>query len=98
SPRQPSSRPRQVPPALAILRTTARMTAFKPGQSPPPVRRPTFILLPISKFTTKAQRAQRKTNRIRRVGRVFEAHRAARFSGRKGGPRRLGPPYNYLLV
>ena len=31
------------PPALRIRRTTARMTAFKPGQSPPPVSRPTFI-------------------------------------------------------
>jgi hypothetical protein len=26
------------------LRTTARMTAFNPGQSPPPVKMPTFIV------------------------------------------------------
>jgi hypothetical protein len=27
-------------PAVSEARTTARMTAFKPGQSPPPVRIP----------------------------------------------------------
>src|SRR4051812_34532403 len=28
------------------LRTAARMTAFRPGQSPPPVRMPTFMPIP----------------------------------------------------
>src|SRR5579872_2424032 len=43
APRQPSSRPIDSPPALWIVRTTARMTAFKPGQSPPPVNNATFM-------------------------------------------------------
>src|SRR5579885_2994935 len=45
-PRQPSYRPTQEPPALTTLRTTARMTAFSPGQSPPPVRSPTLWAMP----------------------------------------------------
>src|SRR5262245_58778162 len=28
---------------MVAVRTTARMTAFKPGQSPPPVKRPIFM-------------------------------------------------------
>ena len=35
--------PTHSPPALAIRRTTARITALRPGQSPPPVSRPTFM-------------------------------------------------------
>ena len=35
--------PRQDAPSLASCCTTARITAFKPGQSPPPVSKPTFM-------------------------------------------------------
>src|SRR5690348_6871741 len=41
-PRQPSRNPTNSRPySCTPLRTTARITAFKPGQSPPPVRTPT---------------------------------------------------------
>src|SRR3954451_4204165 len=40
SPRQPSRIPTQSQPAASALRTTARMTALRPGQSPPPVSMP----------------------------------------------------------
>src|SRR3954453_15840082 len=42
-PRQPSTMPTQSQPSASELRTTARMTAFKPGQSPPPVSMPTVF-------------------------------------------------------
>ena len=45
-PRQPSRMPTQEPPSLAIRCTTARITAFRPGQSPPPVSKPTFMKVP----------------------------------------------------
>src|SRR6185503_11603944 len=35
-------------PALVDALTTARMTAFRPGASPPPVRTPIFFILGIS--------------------------------------------------
>ena len=38
SPRQPSRTPIDLPAARCSRRVTARMTAFSPGQSPPPVR------------------------------------------------------------
>src|SRR5262249_8848955 len=41
-PRQPSRNPTNSRPySCTPLRTTARITAFRPGQSPPPVRTPT---------------------------------------------------------
>ncbi len=43
-PRQPSRMPTHEPPSLTIRCTTARITAFRPGQSPPPVNRPTFMV------------------------------------------------------
>ena len=43
SPRHPSRMPTNSKPWLSPRRTTARMTAFRPGQSPPPVRIATFI-------------------------------------------------------
>src|SRR6201995_2476938 len=43
-PRQPSRKPtNSYPYSCTPLRTTARITAFKPGQSPPPVRTPTLM-------------------------------------------------------
>ena len=43
-PRQPSRKPTNSYPYSATpLRTTARMTALRPGQSPPPVRTPTLM-------------------------------------------------------
>ena len=48
SPRQPSRNPTVVPPRLALVRTTARITAFSPGQSPPPVKAPIFIVVILS--------------------------------------------------
>ena len=43
-PRQPSRKPMNSKPCSAApVRTTARITAFRPGQSPPPVRTPTRI-------------------------------------------------------
>src|SRR5213082_326142 len=42
SPRQPSRTPRNSCPRTMTRRPTARITAFKPGQSPPPVNTPTF--------------------------------------------------------
>src|SRR4051794_3259201 len=42
TPAQPLRNPTTLlPPAVTALRTTARMTALRPGQSPPPVRIPT---------------------------------------------------------
>src|SRR3954471_8560671 len=42
TPRQPSRKPTSSSPNCSSpLRTTARMTAFSPGQSPPPVSKPT---------------------------------------------------------
>src|SRR5436190_17717923 len=42
APAQPLRNPTTLfPPAVTALRTTARMTALRPGQSPPPVRIPT---------------------------------------------------------
>ena len=43
SPRQPARMPITSCPRSNDRRATARMTAFSPGQSPPPVRMPTFI-------------------------------------------------------
>src|SRR4051794_25640564 len=46
-PFQPSRKPTNSKPySLTPLRTTARMTAFRPGQSPPPVRTPTRMRSP----------------------------------------------------
>src|SRR3954447_2474605 len=42
-PRQPSRMPTQSQPSASELRTTARLTAFSPGQSPPPVSKPTVF-------------------------------------------------------
>src|ERR1700748_1863682 len=43
-PRQPSRKPtNSYPYSCTPLRTTARITAFRPGQSPPPVRTPTLM-------------------------------------------------------
>src|SRR5215472_247000 len=72
-PRHPSRKPRQLPPALAILQTTARMTAFNPGQSPPPVKMPTLWDIPRSprndeRGTTNDERiaVHRSSIRVRR--------------------------------
>ena len=43
SPFQPSRTPITSPPPVITRRPTARMTAFNPGQSPPPVKTPTFM-------------------------------------------------------
>src|SRR5262245_36751145 len=43
APRHPSRSPSTWLPELQMMRTAARMTALRPGQSPPPVRIPTFI-------------------------------------------------------
>src|SRR3954469_22071764 len=43
SPRQPSRMPTESQPAASASRTTARITALSPGQSPPPVRMPTVF-------------------------------------------------------
>ena len=48
SPRQPSRTPTTSQPRPSERRVTARMTAFSPGQSPPPVRIPTrFATVPV---------------------------------------------------
>src|SRR6478736_4166249 len=47
-PFQPSRKPTNSKPySLTPLRTTARMTAFRPGQSPPPVSTPTRMSAPV---------------------------------------------------
>jgi hypothetical protein len=43
-PFQPSRTPTTSPPRTMIRRPVARMTAFSPGQSPPPVSTPTRIV------------------------------------------------------
>src|SRR3954470_5106037 len=52
SPRQPSTTATQSQPSASELRTTARMTALRPGQSPPPVRMPMVraiaLVLPVA--------------------------------------------------
>jgi hypothetical protein len=45
SPRQPFFIPNTSASSTAALRTTARMTAFRPGQSPPAVRIPMCLLM-----------------------------------------------------
>src|SRR6266702_191248 len=48
-PRHPSRNPvNSYPCSSAPVRTMARMTAFRPGQSPPPVRTPTRMDLPLA--------------------------------------------------
>ena len=42
TPAQPSLNPRTLQPSDSALRTTARIAALSPGQSPPPVRTPIF--------------------------------------------------------
>ena len=54
-PRQPSRKPiTSDPESLMLCLTTALITAFKPGQSPPPVRMPIriFCFLPLSNIGT----------------------------------------------
>ena len=61
-PRQPSRKPTNSSPYSWIpLRTTARITAFRPGQSPPPVRTPTRIgqSLAVRKSCNGGSREQR---------------------------------------
>src|SRR4051812_45459894 len=55
-PRQPSRTPITSWPCAHERRATARMTAFRPGQSPPPVRIPIFI--PSSRVYGRSTRAQ----------------------------------------
>src|SRR5260370_26460766 len=48
-PRQPSRKPmNSISCSATPVRTTARITALSPGQSPPPVRTPTRMLLPLA--------------------------------------------------
>ena len=44
SPRQPCRMPTTSSPRSSARRVTARITAFRPGQSPPPVRMPIRIV------------------------------------------------------
>src|SRR4029078_5115172 len=47
-PRQPSRTPTIVCPRVSERRVTARITAFRPGQSPPPVRTPTLFAIDLT--------------------------------------------------
>src|SRR5688572_9943450 len=49
-PSQPLRMPRTSIPRPWARRTTARITALRPGQSPPPVRTPTFFMATIGKY------------------------------------------------
>src|SRR4051812_13166677 len=58
-PRQPSRTPITSSPCCSPRRTTARITAFKPGQSPPPVSTAIFMVLPSdAPSTAKRDRSQ----------------------------------------
>lgn len=43
-----------VTPALLAVFTTARITALRPGASPPPVRTPSFLIVGIEKVASRA--------------------------------------------
>src|ERR1700751_1268512 len=74
-PRHPSRNPTNSRPySCTPLRTTARITAFNPGQSPPPVRTPTRMATTIvgrRPARTAAARARDKTRARKRSGRVL---------------------------
>src|SRR5215475_6695572 len=89
-PRQPSRNPTNSRPKSWIpLRTRARMTAFNPGQSPPPVRTPTRMgpsLAPASALLTDAGTTRGNYRRFRRTsthrpatGRLRRFHVRARY-------------------
>ena len=73
TPRQPSKKPMASSPCIRFpVSTTARMTAFSPGQSPPPVRIPMRTIPPGDRPGPR----ERGRTWVRRVGRG-QARRAA---------------------
>src|SRR5262249_53615494 len=66
--------PIQAPPWLLICWTTARMTAFSPGQSPPPVSNPTFM--GSIQFREHRTRSTRKRSQLR-ASCLDQAHRTS---------------------
>src|SRR5215467_6701359 len=88
-PRQPSRKPMNSMSSSALpVRTTARMTAFSPGQSPPPVRTPTRMRSPPMPFH-HTRRHERTGDRRRHHGRYGTNRHRCR---NRGGPRLLGIP------
>src|SRR5574339_323401 len=57
SPSKLSSRPTMVTPALYADLTTARMTALRPGASPPPVNTPIFLIVGIQQRETDGEKS-----------------------------------------
>src|SRR3984957_7978847 len=73
-PRQPSRNPTNSRPYSCMpLRTTARITAFKPGQSPPPVRTPTRMTSTIVGSGPRADGCRMSAGKTRRGGRSGRA-------------------------
>src|SRR5208337_2989271 len=86
-PRQPSMIPTQCPPALEIRRTTARITALSPGQSPPPVSRPTFI----KQVRLRVPSGRHRGSRLA-LGSICLGNEHAL------NPRRVHPPVDEFLI
>ena len=98
--------PTHSPPSLASCCTTGRFAAFKPGQSPPPVSKPTFIVSSPPREGRHQPRAllrcPRTSSRVRRPRQhgpsLLRDYHAARneatrvfgFSPRRPGGRKTG--------
>src|SRR5436305_11387886 len=99
TPAQPLRKPAiSNPCALMPRRTTARITALRPGQSPPPVRMPmratgAIYSTPGGRAGTRISRAGRRPaqasasrSEILRIGRAAERRRGDRNPGGDAGP------------
>src|SRR5262245_4343272 len=64
SPSQPLRSPRTSIPKDCARRTTARITAFSPGQSPPPVKMPIFFTLTARKYKLRCGAKEAQQLRI----------------------------------
>src|SRR5829696_1188771 len=89
-PRQPSRKPTNSwPYSETPLRTTARMTAFRPGQSPPPVSTPIRIVPPGIHSVRQSVASDRQHSTARApAGRPPEDARAGHRVGRRPAPPR----------
>ena len=97
-PFQPSRNPTNSKPySVTPLRTTARMTALRPGQSPPPVSTPTRMVLLMALGTGQGRArlalsiARRLSNRTRGRGRSTSPERAGRRRAARRRRRRAVP-------
>ena len=97
-PRQPSRKPTNSKPySVTPLRTMARMTAFRPGQSPPPVSTPTRMVLSSVDWIVHIQPRTATIRPARGPGPPASApagspcRRAQVTARRCGSPRGTGP-------